>query len=78
MRLVLPDSSGAFAVVTETLGEPDPSRGVIPLIFDVDAFREVELEPHTTEIWDVLETLRALKNRIFFRSLTTVALERFR
>jgi len=75
MRVVMPDPSGAFAVITETLGEPDPEGKAIPLIFDVDAFQQIELEPSDPALWNVLAVLRALKNRVFFRSLTTEALE---
>lgn len=78
MRLVIPDPSGAAAIITETFGEPDAAAGTIPLIFDIDAFREVELEPRSPDIWEIIGSLRALKNRLFFRSITTEALEAFR
>jgi uncharacterized protein (TIGR04255 family) len=79
LRLVIPDAaSGAVAVVTQTLGPRTPEDVTIPLIFDIDAFREIQLSPEGQEIWEALATLRTLKNRIFFRSLTVEALEAFR
>lgn len=79
LRLVLPDAaSGAVVVVNQTLGPPTPENVTIPLIFDVEVFREIQLPPEGQEIWDTIGTLRILKNRIFFRSLTVEALEAFR
>jgi len=78
MRVVIPDPSGAVAIINETLGQPAPGASTMPLIFDVDAFRETALQPGDPEIWNTLGVLRILKNRIFFRSLTAETLEAFR
>jgi uncharacterized protein (TIGR04255 family) len=78
LRLLLPDASGAHAIVTETFGEIRPETLVIPLILDIDAFREVDLGPDDAEIWQVVAELRAFKNRIFFNSLTAQCLETYR
>ena len=78
MRVILADSSGALAIVTETVAEPAASASTIPLIFDIDAFREIEFQADDPEIWSALGVLRQVKNRIFFRSLTPEALEAFR
>jgi uncharacterized protein (TIGR04255 family) len=78
LRLMLPDASGAHAIITETFGEVVPETQIIPLIFDIDAFREIDLEPNDADIWQVISELRALKNRIFFNSLTAQCLEAYR
>ena len=78
IRIVVPDASGALAIINETIAPAAADALKIPLIFDVDAFREVEFAPDAPEIWETLGALRALKNRIFFRSLTVEALEAFR
>ena len=78
MRLTIPDASGAIATVTETFGSQEPTDLSTPIIIDIDASRETDLAADSDEIWDILNTLRKLKNRIFFNSLTTQALERYR
>jgi len=79
LNIVIPDAaSGAIAAINQTFAQADPERSVIPLIFDVEASREVKMDTDSAEIWEVLAQLRVLKNRIFFRSLTVEALERYR
>lgn len=46
----------------------------VPVIFDIDVYRETQFSPRGTEMWDYLSELRAFKNRIFFDSLTDKAL----
>lgn len=79
LRLEVPDAdSGAMAIVTQTIGPPEGEASSIPLIFDIDAFLNADLAPNADQLWDLVNDLRRLKNRIFFRSLTTEALEAFR
>ena len=78
MRLVIPDQSGAVAIINETFGELEKGESALPVIFDIDAFREMEFDPQDAGIWEVLDELRRFKNRIFFNSLTAKALERYR
>jgi uncharacterized protein (TIGR04255 family) len=49
--------------------------GRVPVILDVDAFALANFELANTAIWDMLETLRALKNRCFFGTITEAAAE---
>ena len=75
MRLVIPDvASGSVAILTQTT-VPDPSPTTYPVILDIDAFREVVLDPADTQLWTILEELRRFKNTIFFKTLTKLALE---
>lgn len=79
LRFILPDAdSGATAVVTEAIGPPEGEMSSIPLIFDIDTFLDTDLSPTSDDIWQTVSVLRKIKNRIFFRSLTTEALEAFR
>jgi uncharacterized protein (TIGR04255 family) len=74
MRLVIPyPEERATAIVTETIERVEPDARVLPFIFDIDVFREAILDPQAKEIWDTFETLRRLKNDIFFKSLTKEA-----
>ena len=78
MQLVMPDVSGAVVIVNETFGSRDPGSNTIPVILDIDASRAIDLDPNSDEIWEIITQLRTLKNRIFFKSLTTEALEKYR
>jgi uncharacterized protein (TIGR04255 family) len=78
MRLVLPHPSGAIAIITQGVAERPPDNKTFPFVFDIDVYREVDLEPMSEEIWNDLEELRIYKNRIFFNSMTEGTLERFK
>lgn len=68
---------GTKAFVTQTISETsDPL--VTPIILDIDAFVESSFKPNSEAIWSALETLRDLKNQIFFSSVTEKAKELFR
>lgn len=78
MRLVIPHDSGATAIVTEaslpqTLEQP-PS-----MLFDIDVFRFTDIPVgDTAAIWSTMEELRAYKNVIFFNSVTSEQMEKYR
>ncbi len=64
------------ALVNLTLAlESTPTLGPAPVVIDVDAFIEKDLDPGGVELWVILEQLRALKNQCFFGSLTERAAE---
>jgi uncharacterized protein (TIGR04255 family) len=78
MRLVIPDQSGAIAIVTEASLPPSPS-GDVAMLFDIDAFRFTEFtSADESGIWSTLEALRAYKNMIFFNSITPTQLEKYK
>ncbi len=80
MRVVLGVSTGRAVVLTmasETVN-PAGNSGKIPVILDIDVFQEGDFKPDDPKIWDILEELRELKNRVFFDSLTEEALEVYR
>ena len=78
MQLIIPDVSGAVVIVNETFGSSDSRLNTIPVILDIDASRAIDLDPNGAEIWEILVELRKLKDRFFFKSLTTEALETYR
>ena len=77
MRLVIPDPGiGCMGIIIETM-EP-PTERILPLILDIDVYREALLEPASAEMWELFEQLREFKNRIFFGSITDKAKELFK
>ena len=60
--------SKAQAIIVQAL-EPVKKPEFVPVILDIDVFR---FDPNgiREDIWDILESLRVLKNRIFFNSIT--------
>ncbi len=63
-----------YVNITQT-GEPKDYDKVVPLIFDIDAFRLVDLEPSDQAIWSGFQDLRQIKNMVFFKSVTDKFLE---
>jgi len=78
MRLVIPHPAGSTAIVTASSLPPVMNSETIPMLFDIDAFRLVDIPAGDEEsIWLFLEELRAYKNLIFFNSITPAQLERY-
>ena len=50
--------------------EPGEYTEHVPLIFDIDAFRPLQLDPSDDEIWRQMDDLRIIKNQVFFSSIT--------
>lgn len=50
----------------------------VPVILDIDAFTGVTIEPNSPALWETLEKLRGLKNRVFFSVITEAAAELYR
>lgn len=78
MRLVVRDpNSQAIAIITLTMEQIKENKA-LPLIFDIDVFREAVFDSKNNEIWSTMEQLRDLKNNIFFKSITEKAKELIR
>ena len=78
MRLVVPKQElEATAIITQAM-EPVQEGARLPLIFDIDVFRLGSFAVATDEIWTMFESLRNLKNEIFFKSITPKAEELFK
>lgn len=78
MRLVIPNPEiQATAIIIETMENPIDDKK-LPLILDIDVWRETAYEDNQSEMWDDFEKLRAFKNDIFFNSITEKTKELFR
>jgi len=76
LRLLVPlEEFGCVAIITETMEQPREDR--IPLILDIDVYRETSLSADSPEIWAIFERLRKAKNRVFFSTITEKARELF-
>lgn len=65
--------------VTMVLTQQPMENDLLPIIFDIQASRAHTVEPEDWEtILRAVQTLRHLKNRVFFNSLTEQCLELFR
>lgn len=77
MQLVIPKPDiSAKAVIIQTMEKS--INNILPLIFDINVFREVIFIGNKSEIWEEFEKLRIFKNDIFFNSLTKKAEELFK
>lgn len=76
-RVVIPETNlGALAVITQhTDTSTDP--GILPVILDIDVFKEDRFDGDGIEAWEVLNRFREVKNGIFFESLTEKLVERY-
>jgi uncharacterized protein (TIGR04255 family) len=76
-RVVIPfPVDRCVAIVTQALEPPSPSG--IPVVLDIDVFSEENLQADSAQLWSVLGKLRDVKNRIFFASVTDLALKNCR
>ncbi len=64
----------ASAIITQ-YWQPgaDTASERVPVILDIDAYREASFPSDGSEIWDYLTRLRTFKNQVFFESLTDKA-----
>jgi len=78
-RVVIPfDKAEAFATITETIAEGEESKGVVPVILDIDVFRAGTFSIVADKLWPTFDRLRELKNDLFFRTLTDKAKDLFK
>ena len=78
MRLVIQEPKmQAYAIVTQTMEPIDSTSSKLPLIFDIDVFRNESFEIDSSAMWSAFEILREFKNTIFFNSITDRAKELF-
>jgi uncharacterized protein (TIGR04255 family) len=73
-RMAVPDEKNqAMIIITQAFQQGvDPK--VIPIVIDIDVFMEKVFESQgetwDTMAWDKIDGLRAIKNRVFFESIT--------
>lgn len=61
-------------IAFEGLTSPD----FLPIILDIDTFKEKDYDVLDEKVWDILEELRNVKNKFFFENLTPKAIEVFK
>jgi len=76
-RTVLHDAKSGNSVTLTQAIEPAVEQGGVVILLDVDAFRDVDMEPMDNRILDILDSLRHLKNRAFFESITEATAEMY-
>jgi len=74
-RFQLVDTQTVARVILTLTQGGGAANGLLPVILDVDAFTQTDLNPRDSEIWVILERLRDLKNRTFFGTITERAAE---
>ena len=79
MQLVIPfERIGAVAIVNETINSEGALGRTLPIIFDIELHKAVNVSADGVELWRHLEELREAKNEVFFRSVTDKCKELFR
>jgi uncharacterized protein (TIGR04255 family) len=79
LRVILPDPARLnVAVVTETVDTPPTDLRYLPVIFDLDVFRQAVFAPDDPAMWEAFTSLRETRNAIFFNSITDKTRELFR
>ncbi|HZT08086.1 MAG TPA: TIGR04255 family protein [Chloroflexota bacterium] len=70
-------ATGNAVTIILTAGQPTEDARV-PIILDIETSRAVSVQPDDwSSILEIVESLRRLKNRVFFNSLTAKCLELF-
>ena len=77
-RTVMPLTDGTIAVVTQRLEPKPPGEERVPFVLDVDVFRMGDFPMTKDGLLPVLQSLRELKNQLFFAFVTDAALEMYR
>jgi uncharacterized protein (TIGR04255 family) len=78
-RIIVPDrNSGADIAISQVMEAMNPSTQKVVVLIDIDVYKNLDLSVDSGELWDLLNTLRELKNCAFFDSLTPRALELFK
>lgn len=79
MRLVLVKQHvDHVAIVTQATDQAPEDLRFIPIIFDIEVYLERVFEPGDTSVWTELEAMRAMRNEVFFSSVTDRCKELFR
>jgi uncharacterized protein (TIGR04255 family) len=69
-RTVLQASESGNSITITQASEPSTDPDHIVVLLDVDAFRDVDMNPTDEAVMAILQALRNLKNQAFFGSIT--------
>ena len=70
------DRTNNSAVIVQAL-EPPVDPNTASILLDIDAFRQVSLQPDDPSLPEIFEQLRKLKNDIFYASITETTAEMY-
>lgn len=76
-RSVLHDPQTGNSILLTQASEPSSDQEHLTILLDVDAFREADIDAGDDRLLSLLESLRNLKNRAFFGSVTEQTLEMY-
>lgn len=78
IRLVIPDQeTNNTAIITETIDQGKLNEKTLPLIFDLDVFKIVDIAADDKKLWEIFKSLREYKNKVFFNTFTDKAKKLF-
>lgn len=77
LRIAFP-SDHATSVVTIVLDAEGITAEKVPIILDIETSITANMDAHSDDAWTALESLRDLKNEVFFKTMTPAALELFK
>ena len=76
-RMAIPDEENHVMVLITQSYQPGIDPAVVPVLLDIDVFRENLFENQgpswDTLAWQTIDSLRAIKNKAFFESITEKA-----
>lgn len=74
LRIAMPFESGQMRAIVSQMLEQDG----LHCVFDIDVFSERPDGYGEEDLWQQAEAIRNLKNRLFFESITSAAMEQFK
>jgi uncharacterized protein (TIGR04255 family) len=75
---ILDPGTGVAARITQTIQPPSATPGQVPIILDIDVFEEKSRPADPDAALQRFATLRQLKNRLFFKSITEKVVEMYK
>ena len=69
-RVVIPEPRNAAVATIMLATEQPPNPEILPVLLDIDVFKEVDFDWKGKKTWGIVEDFREVKNRIFFDSIT--------
>jgi len=78
IQIIIPNNEiESYAKVIMAMEKPTENKR-LPIVFDIDVFKESGYVDNKEDIWDDFEKLREFKNEIFFNTITDKTKELFK